>query len=151
MFLFVSNLELTADMMQNTKVHYHANQVIKTLEKIVILFTKSLISEQDKEKLVELGKRHYHVGLKKEHFKVLKSCFFSFLNKFKIYMHKKVFENCFIKSLEESLNVSVFHEKFENPWRKLIQYIFKQYTDGMNFEEKEEIKFADRILDIYTS
>ena len=47
----------------------------------------------------------------------------------------KVFENCFIKSLEESLDVSVFDEKFENPWRKLIQYIFKQYSNGMNFEE----------------
>ena len=84
MFLFASNLELAADMMQNPKVHYHANQVIKTLEKIVILLTKSLISEQDKEKLVELGKRHYHVGLKKEHFKVLKSFLFFISNKYKI-------------------------------------------------------------------
>ena len=50
-----------------------------------------------------------------------------------------MFEDCFIKSLEQSLNVSLFQQKFEIPWRKLIQYIFKQYTDGMNFEEKEEI------------
>ena len=42
MFLFASNLQLAADMMQNTKVHYHANQVIKTLEKIVILLKREL-------------------------------------------------------------------------------------------------------------
>ena len=29
----------------------------------------------------------------------------------------------------------MFDEKFETPWRKLIHYIFKQYTEGMNFEE----------------
>ena len=56
----------------------------------------------------------------------------------------KIFENCFIKSLDEILNVSNFHEKFENPWRKLIQFIFKKYTEGMNFEQKEELKFADK-------
>jgi hypothetical protein len=31
--------------------------------------------------------------------------------------------------------VVTFENKFETPWRKLIQYIFKQYTDGMNLEE----------------
>ena len=47
----------------------------------------------------------------------------------------KIFENCFIESLDEILSVATFQNKFETPWRKLIQYIFKQYTDGMNLEE----------------
>jgi hypothetical protein len=47
---------------------------------------------------------------------------------------------CFIESLEEILNVSNFNEKFENPWRKLIRYIFKKYEDGMNFEKNEKNK-----------
>jgi hemoglobin-like flavoprotein len=120
MFVFANNLETPEEMIENTKVRNHANQVIKTLNKIVILFTESLISDHDKMELVELGKRHFHYGLKKEHF--------------------IIFENCFIKSLDQSLRVSMFQEKFENPWRKLIQYVFKKYTDGMNFEKKEEIK-----------
>ena len=33
----------------------------------------------------------------------------------------------------------MFNNKFEDPWRKLIQYIFKQYTDGMISEEILEI------------
>lgn len=57
----------------------------------------------------------------------------------------KLFENCFIKSLENSLNVGIlFQEKFETPWRKLIQFIFKHYTDGMDFEKKEDIKFVEK-------
>jgi hypothetical protein len=51
---------------------------------------------------------------------------------------------CFIESLEDILNVSNFHDKFENPWRKLIQFIFKQYSDGMNFEKKEDLKFLGK-------
>ena len=51
-----------------------------------------------------------------------------------------MFENCFIKSLEESLKINTFHEKYEISWRKLIRYIFKQFTDGMKFEKKEELK-----------
>ena len=47
-----------------------------------------------------------------------------------------MFENSFIKCFEESLNVGIFHDKFEMPWRKLIQFIFKQYIDGMNTEIK---------------
>jgi hypothetical protein len=70
MFVFASSLELADDMMQNKMVRHHANQVIKILDKIVILLTKSLISEQDKINLFELGKNHYHFGLKKEHFQV---------------------------------------------------------------------------------
>jgi hypothetical protein len=70
MFLFASSLELTDDMMQNKMVRLHANQVLNILDKIVILLTKSLISEQDKMTLFELGKDHYHFGLKKEHFQV---------------------------------------------------------------------------------
>ena len=77
MFLFASNLKLVADMIENKMVHFHANEVIKTLDKIVILLTKSTISEQDKNKLVELGKQHYHFGLKKEYFKV---CLYIFFN-----------------------------------------------------------------------
>jgi hypothetical protein len=38
----------------------------------------------------------------------------------------------------------LFSGKFEKPWRKLIQFIFKQYKDGMNFEQKEEIKFVEK-------
>jgi hypothetical protein len=71
MFLFASSLELAADMRLNPMVSKHGNQVIKKLDKIVVLLTKSSISEKDKEKLVELGQRHYHFGLKIEHFKVL--------------------------------------------------------------------------------
>ena len=70
MFLFASSLELADDMMQNKMVRLHANQVLNILDKIVILLTKSLISEQDKITLFELGKDHYHFGLKKEHFQV---------------------------------------------------------------------------------
>ena len=51
---------------------------------------------------------------------------------------------CFIESLEEILNVSNFLEKFEIPWRKLIQFIFKQYKDGMKFEKNEENKLVDK-------
>ena len=40
--------------------------------------------------------------------------------------------------------MALFSRKFEKPWRKLIQFIFKQYTDGMNFEQKEEIKFVEK-------
>jgi hypothetical protein len=70
MFIFANSLELVEDMMKNIMLRHHANQVIKILDKIVILLTKALISEQDKIKLFELGKNHYHFGLKKEHFQV---------------------------------------------------------------------------------
>ena len=55
----------------------------------------------------------------------------------------KIFENCFIKSLEESLNFNKFHEKFEMPWRKLIQYIFKLYADGM-YNQELLVKIVDK-------
>ncbi len=51
-------------------------------------------------------------------------------------LNKKTFEDCFINSLEESVSLSMFHEKIENPWRKLVKFIFIKYTDGMNLEEK---------------
>jgi hypothetical protein len=70
MWVFARNLETFAEMIENVMVNLHANQLIKTLDKIVVLLTKSAINEQDKEKLFELGKQHYHFGLKKEHFKV---------------------------------------------------------------------------------
>jgi len=63
MFVFASSLELVDDMMRNIMVRHHANQVIKILDKIVILLTKSSISEQDKITLFELGKDHYHFQL----------------------------------------------------------------------------------------
>jgi len=71
MFLFASSLELASDMLKNEMVQLHANQVIETVDKIVILLTKSTISEQEKKALVELGKQHYHFGLKKEYFIVI--------------------------------------------------------------------------------
>ena len=58
-------------MTANIQVKEHASKVVRTLDKIVILLTKSTISEQDKKKLFELGKRHYHYGLKIEYFKVI--------------------------------------------------------------------------------
>jgi hypothetical protein len=70
LFGFASNLESSNEMIKNTRVRYHANQVINTLDKIIILLTKSFLSEQDKELLIELGERHYHYGLKIEYFKV---------------------------------------------------------------------------------
>jgi len=55
----------------------------------------------------------------------------------------KIFEDCFIESLDRELNIDVFHDKFENPWRKLIQYIFKKYTDGiMDIEEMLEDTYS---------
>ena len=71
MFKFANNLKTVTEMKQNPMVRLHGNQVVETLGKIVILLTKSSISEKDKEKLVELGKKHYHFGLKMEHFKVI--------------------------------------------------------------------------------
>lgn len=71
MFVFASSLSLVDDMIKNKTVCYHVTQLIKTLDKIVNLLTcKSTFSEQEKNNLVELGKLHYHFGLKKEHFKV---------------------------------------------------------------------------------
>jgi hypothetical protein len=57
--------------MENTMIHLHANQMITTLDQIIISITKNAsINEQDKTNLIELGKQHYYFGLKKEHFKV---------------------------------------------------------------------------------
>ena len=70
LFGFASNLESSNEMIKNTRVRYHGNQVINTMNKIVNLLTKSCLSEQDKEFLIELGERHYHYGLKIEYFKV---------------------------------------------------------------------------------
>jgi len=108
---------------------YHSNQVIRTLNKIVHVLKSTLSEEttssrialiQDQEQLFEKGERHYHYGIKTEHF--------------------IIFEDCFIQSLKECLSMDMFYEKFETPWRKLIRYIFKQYTNGMNYEKNEEIK-----------
>ena len=71
MFGFANSLELVSDILENTMVSVHASQVIRTLDKIILSLTKSSISEHDKKKLVELGKLHYHFGLKKEYFKVI--------------------------------------------------------------------------------
>jgi hypothetical protein len=70
--LFASSLELmTTDMAQNTMLNHHAGQMIKILNKIVIILTQSSsFSDNDKKKLVELGQRHFYYGLKVEHFKV---------------------------------------------------------------------------------
>jgi len=73
-FLFASNLELATQMIENTQVRFHAYQMIRTLDKIVILLTELSISKQDKEDLVELGQRHYHFGLKIDHFIVCYYC-----------------------------------------------------------------------------
>jgi hypothetical protein len=70
MFKFANSLESTTDMIQNTKIRNHGNQVIKTLDKIIHLLVKSSINEKEKENLFSLGQQHYHFGLKHEHFKV---------------------------------------------------------------------------------
>jgi hypothetical protein len=57
-------------MLNNAQLKYHAEKVINTLEKIILLSDSSAISEKDKERLITLGKNHYHYGLKKEYFKV---------------------------------------------------------------------------------
>ncbi len=62
----LDNLELDSQMIDN-----HVSQVIKKLDDIIILLTRSLsISDNDKKELSELGQLHYHFGLKIEHFKV---------------------------------------------------------------------------------
>ena len=35
----------------------------------------------------------------------------------------------------ECLDFKKFEEKFEIPWRKLIQFVFKKYKDGMVCEK----------------
>ena len=54
------------DMIPNTKVCYHANQLTRTINKIIMLTIKVQNCEQfkiqEREQLVELGKRHYHHG-----------------------------------------------------------------------------------------
>jgi hypothetical protein len=71
MFLFTETLNLkAASMNKNKRIYNHASQVIKILDKIIILLANSSVNCEDKIKLVELGKRHYHFGLKKEYFKV---------------------------------------------------------------------------------
>jgi hypothetical protein len=66
-----SDLERLTDMMENTMIHLHANQMITTLDQIITSMTKNAsINEQDVNNLIELGKQHYYFGLKKDHFKV---------------------------------------------------------------------------------
>jgi hypothetical protein len=71
MFKFASSLETVDEMMSNAQVRFHGDQMINTMDKIVILLTEMTISKQDKEDLVELGQRHYHFGLKKDYFTVI--------------------------------------------------------------------------------
>ena len=70
LFEFAGSLESSHEIIKNSSVHYHVNQVINTLNKIVVLLTTSSISAEDKDDLIRLGKIHYHYGLKKEYFKV---------------------------------------------------------------------------------
>ena len=77
MFIFIGDTELVSDMVKNSILLYHASQVIETFDRIVSLLTKSSsFNEKDKEKLVCLGQKHYHFGLKKEHFLVIFFFFF---------------------------------------------------------------------------
>jgi len=72
MFVFVSGFDLLADIMKNTMARYHSNKVITIMDKIINLLTKSSssLSEKDINQLVKLGERHYHFGIKTDHFKV---------------------------------------------------------------------------------
>ncbi len=70
LWIFANNLETKEEMLNNSQLNYHANKIIFTLEKIILLSDSSAISVKDKEHLVTLGKNHYHYGLKKEYFKV---------------------------------------------------------------------------------
>ena len=65
----------------NNRLIYHANQVIKSFDTIIILLTLSKNNNNDEQKkidLIELGKLHYHAGIKKEYFKVNFYSFFFF-------------------------------------------------------------------------
>jgi hypothetical protein len=77
LFNFATRLELIDDMMDNGMIRYHASLVINTLDRIVMMMTQSSICNKDKKQLIELGKRHYHYGLRVEHFQVKRSHFFS--------------------------------------------------------------------------
>ena len=70
LFGFASSLDLENKMKENSHVINHANQLINTMNKIIVLLTTSSISKQDKDDLIRLGKLHYHFGLKKDYFKV---------------------------------------------------------------------------------
>ena len=70
MFKFADNLELVADMMENVIIRRHANLVVDSLDKIILLLANASFNQQEKQNLVELGQRHYHFGLKIEHLKV---------------------------------------------------------------------------------
>jgi hypothetical protein len=67
---FTSELETIPEMIESPMLQGHVHSMVKTLHKIIMLMTRSTVAEQDKRKLIDLGKRHYHYGLKKEHFKV---------------------------------------------------------------------------------
>ena len=74
MFVFVGSFDFLADIMKNTMARYHSNKVITIMDKIINLLTKSSssssLSEKDINQLVKLGERHYHFGIKTNHFKV---------------------------------------------------------------------------------
>ncbi len=63
LWVFATNLETFEDMITNTMVHYHAYQVIKILDKIVILLTTSSINEKDKEKFFFENYKHNQIIL----------------------------------------------------------------------------------------
>jgi hypothetical protein len=95
LFGFANSLDSASDMIENTMIKVHASQVIKTFDKIILSITKSSINEQDKKKLFELGKLHYHFGLKKEYFKVIN------LNNIKFYpKHKIIFKIFLLRFLK---------------------------------------------------
>ena len=73
MFVFVSSFDFLADIMKNTMARYHSNKMITIMDKIINLLTissSSSLSEKDINQLVKLGERHYHFGIKTDHFKV---------------------------------------------------------------------------------
>ena len=82
MFSFTTTHTTPTNTTNNNRLIYHANQVIKSFDTIIILLTlsKNNNNNNDNRKkidLIELGKLHYHAGIKKEYFKV-NFCIFIF-------------------------------------------------------------------------
>lgn len=77
LWIFASNLETEEDMRQNSEIIYHAKRMITAIDRL-ILFLKAdpmSVSYPDQINLIQMGKRHYHYGLRKEYFKVISSNF----------------------------------------------------------------------------